>query len=73
MRHTGYEDLAIVEKHPNLPRLDSNEVRVTLWFRVFQEFVIDTLDQLASTDQRTYITSSARIGPITRSQGLCEP
>ena len=54
VRHTGYDDLAIVEKRPNLPRLDSNEVRVTLWFRVFQEFVIDTLDQLASTDKRTY-------------------
>ena len=54
VRHTGYEDLAIVETRPNLPRLASNEVRVTLWFRVFQEFVIDTLEQLSSTDRRTY-------------------
>ena len=54
VRHTGYYDLAIAKKRPNLPRLDSNEVRVTLWFRVFQEFVMDNLDQLASTNKRTY-------------------
>ena len=54
VRHTGFDDLAIVEKRPNLPLLDGNEVRVALWFRVFQEFVLDNLDQLASTDERTY-------------------
>ena len=54
MRHTGFDDLAIVEKRPNLPLLDGNEVRVALWFRVFQEFVLDNLDQLASINERTY-------------------
>ena len=54
VRQTGFNDLAIVEKRPNLPRLDGNKVRVALLFRVFQEFILDNLDQLASNNERKY-------------------
>ena len=53
-RQTGYDELALVEERPNLPRLDGGDVKVTLLVQVFQEFLMDRLNQLASNDEQTY-------------------
>ena len=45
IRQTGFTDLALVEKRPNLPRL-----------QVFQEYIMDRMNQLASNDEQTYTT-----------------
>ena len=54
VRQTGFTDLALVEKRPNLPRLEGGEVSLALLFQVFQEYILDRLNQLASNDEQTY-------------------
>ena len=54
LRQTGFTDLALAEDRPNLPRLEGGEVRLSLLFQVFQEYIMDQLNQLATNDERTY-------------------
>ena len=64
IRQTGFPDLALVETRPSLPRLAGGEVRLALLFQVFQEYLMDRLDQLSAVNERTY----ARFGCQERSQ-----
>ena len=63
LRQTGFPDLALVETRPSLPRLDGGEVRLALLFQVFQEYLMDRLDQLSAVNEQTY----ARFGCQERS------